>query len=100
MAHHRVRPGTRVRLDHIDPADTGKHTDEAAAHAKLGRDIARLAKLQDVLYAARPPPAPAAHTRPTPPPTAHNATTPHPHHPHPPQRPAPATHHTHDPRHN
>ena len=53
MAHHRVRPGTRVRLDHIDPADTGKHTDEAAAHAKLGRDIAHLAKLQDVLYAER-----------------------------------------------
>src|SRR2546429_5439174 len=53
MAHHRVRPGTRVRLDHIDPADTGKHTDEAAAHAQLGRDIAHLAKLQDVLYAER-----------------------------------------------
>ncbi len=53
MAHHRVRPGTRVRLGRIDPADTGKHTDEAAAHAKLGRDIAHLAKLQDVLYAER-----------------------------------------------
>ena len=53
MAHHRVRPGTRVRLGRIDPADTGKHADEAAARAKLGQDIARLAKLQDVLYAER-----------------------------------------------
>src|SRR5207245_1872901 len=53
MAHHRVRPGTRVRLGRIDPADIGKHTDEAAARAKLGHDIARLAELQDVLYAER-----------------------------------------------
>src|SRR5438309_10899259 len=53
MAHHRVRPGTRVRLGRIDPADTGKHADEAAVRAKLGQDIARLAELQDVLYAER-----------------------------------------------
>ena len=53
MAHHRVRPGTRVRLGRIDPADTGKHTDEAAARAKLARDSARLTQLQDVLYAER-----------------------------------------------
>src|SRR5213594_3884920 len=53
MAHHRVRPGTRVRLGRIDPADTGKHADEAAARAKLGQDVVRLAKLQDVLYAER-----------------------------------------------
>src|SRR2546425_140784 len=53
MAHHRVRPGTRVRLGRIDPADTGKHADEAAVRAKLGQDTARLAKLQDVLYAER-----------------------------------------------
>src|SRR5438128_8046519 len=53
MAHHRVRPGTRIRLGRIDPADTGKHADEAVARAKLGQDIARLAKLQDVLYAER-----------------------------------------------
>src|SRR5207249_9365060 len=48
MAH-----GTRVRLGRIDPADTGKHTDEAAARAKLARDSARLTQLQDVLYAER-----------------------------------------------
>src|SRR2546427_11682776 len=53
MAHHRVRPGTRVRLNSIAPADTGKHADEAAARAKLATDIERLAKLQDVLYAER-----------------------------------------------
>lgn len=53
MAYHRVRPGTRVRLGRIDPADTGKHADEAAARAKLGQDVARLTKLQDVLYAER-----------------------------------------------
>ena len=53
MAYHRVRPGTRVRLGRIDPADTGKHADEAAARAKLGQDVVRLAKLQDVLYAER-----------------------------------------------
>src|SRR6266850_1349567 len=51
MDHYRVRPGARVRLDRFDPADTGKHTDEAAARAKLARDIERLARFQDVLYA-------------------------------------------------
>src|SRR5213594_2451018 len=53
MAHSRVRPGTRVRLDRIDPAATGKHADEDGARAKLARDIEQLAKLQDVLYAER-----------------------------------------------
>ncbi len=53
MPHHRIRPGSRVRLDRIDPCDTGKRTDEAAARTKLARDIERLVKLQDVLYAER-----------------------------------------------
>jgi len=53
MAHYRIRPGARVRLGRIDPADTGKQGDEAAARAKLERDSGRLAKLQDVLYAER-----------------------------------------------
>ena len=48
---YRVRPGRRVRLDRLDPADTGKHADEDAARATLARDIERLARLQDVLYA-------------------------------------------------
>src|ERR1041385_3351078 len=51
MGGHRVRPGTRVRLEDIDPASTGKHRDEESARAKLGRDIERLTQLQDVLYA-------------------------------------------------
>jgi PPK2 family polyphosphate:nucleotide phosphotransferase len=48
---HRLRPGMRVRLDDFDPADTGKHPDETAARAKLERDVARLAQLQDGLFA-------------------------------------------------
>jgi len=53
MKRYRVRPGTRIRLARLDPADTGKHADEATARATLARDIDRLAKLQDVLYADR-----------------------------------------------
>ena len=51
MAIERIRPGARVRLAKIDPADTGSHRDEAAARETLKRDVERLAKLQDVLYA-------------------------------------------------
>jgi PPK2 family polyphosphate:nucleotide phosphotransferase len=51
MDRYRVRPGATLRLDRIDPADTGKHTDEEEARQKLARDIDRLRKLQDVLYA-------------------------------------------------
>jgi PPK2 family polyphosphate:nucleotide phosphotransferase len=53
MALHRIRPGTHVRLDRFDPSDTGQHTDEAEARATLARDIERLRKLQDKLYAER-----------------------------------------------
>ncbi|MFI5397454.1 MAG: polyphosphate kinase 2 family protein [Candidatus Binatia bacterium] len=53
MTGHGVRPGTRVRLSHFDPDSTGKHGNEEVARAKLARDIERLAKLQDVLYAER-----------------------------------------------
>jgi len=53
MARHRIRPGARVRLDKIDPGDTGPHDDEAAARATLARDIERLARLQDRLYAGQ-----------------------------------------------
>src|SRR5438445_12233908 len=53
MGHDRGRPGTRLRLDRSAPAGTGEHAAEGAARAKLGRDIARLAKLQEVLYAER-----------------------------------------------
>jgi PPK2 family polyphosphate:nucleotide phosphotransferase len=53
MDRYRVRPGTHVRLDRFDPAHTGKHADEDAARATLARDIDRLRRLQDVLYASR-----------------------------------------------
>ncbi len=51
MSHYLVRPNTRVRLEAIDPGDTGKHRDEESARATLARDVERLAKMQDVLYA-------------------------------------------------
>ena len=46
-----VEPGSRVRLDAIDPADTGKHHSEDEARATVGEDLARLSKLQYRLYA-------------------------------------------------
>jgi len=48
---HRIEPGSKVSLKCFDPDDTGKHRDENAARAKLERDLERLKKLQDVLYA-------------------------------------------------
>ncbi len=46
-----VAPGSRVRLDAIDPSDTGKHGSEDEAQATIAEDLARLAKLQYRLYA-------------------------------------------------
>jgi PPK2 family polyphosphate:nucleotide phosphotransferase len=51
MSRHLVRPGSRVHLEEMDPDDTGKHHDDDGARAQLARDIERLAKQQDVLYA-------------------------------------------------
>jgi len=51
MAHHRVRPGSHVRLARFDPDDTGGHESEEAAREKLASDIERLVKVQDALYA-------------------------------------------------
>ncbi|MBI3768626.1 MAG: polyphosphate kinase 2 family protein [Deltaproteobacteria bacterium] len=51
MRRHRVRPGTKVDLGDIDPAETGRYEDEDAAREHLGRDVERLAALQEVLYA-------------------------------------------------
>jgi PPK2 family polyphosphate:nucleotide phosphotransferase len=51
MARHRVQPGEHVRLERLDPADTGEHGDEEEARATLTRDLERLTELQDVLYA-------------------------------------------------
>jgi PPK2 family polyphosphate:nucleotide phosphotransferase len=46
-----VPPGKKVRLKDYDPTDTGKFKSKEEATEKLQKDILRLAKLQDVLYA-------------------------------------------------
>jgi PPK2 family polyphosphate:nucleotide phosphotransferase len=46
-----VKPGQKVRLSRFDPADTNGFDDKAAAAGLLQRNIERLAKLQDRLYA-------------------------------------------------
>jgi PPK2 family polyphosphate:nucleotide phosphotransferase len=46
-----VPPGKKVRLKDYDPTDTGKFKSKEEATEKLQKDIIRLAKLQDVLYA-------------------------------------------------
>lgn len=53
MKHDRfiVPPGRKVRLGDYDTAYTGKYKSREEASAKLARDIERLAKYQDVLYA-------------------------------------------------
>jgi PPK2 family polyphosphate:nucleotide phosphotransferase len=48
----RVEPGTRVRLDRIDPAETHGHDKESAA-GQLDDGRARLGDLQDRLWAER-----------------------------------------------
>ncbi|HYY43049.1 MAG TPA: PPK2 family polyphosphate kinase, partial [Pyrinomonadaceae bacterium] len=46
-----VPPGKKVKLKDYDPAHTGKFKSKEEATDKLQKDIVRLAKLQDVLYA-------------------------------------------------
>ena len=46
-----VPPGKKVSLKDYDPAFTGKFKSKEEATEKLQKDILRLAKLQDVLYA-------------------------------------------------
>jgi len=46
-----VEPGTKVRLDELDPAFTGKHENEDEAKAATAADVDRLRKLQYRLYA-------------------------------------------------
>lgn len=49
----RVPPGKRVNLNELDPGFTHGFKDKADAQEKLEADIAKLAKLQDVLFADR-----------------------------------------------
>ena len=48
---HLVEPGTKVRLADIDPDHTGDFKDKAAAEEKLLRDVEKLPRLQEHLYA-------------------------------------------------
>ena len=51
MSDYRLRPDRHVRLADFDPDETGKHLDEATARGKLAKDLEKLRRLQDVLYA-------------------------------------------------
>jgi PPK2 family polyphosphate:nucleotide phosphotransferase len=46
-----VEPRSKVRLDELDPASTGKHANESEAKAEIANDLERLRKLQYRLYA-------------------------------------------------
>ena len=46
-----VEPGSKVRLDDIDPSFTGKHTSADEARDAIAKDCERLAQLQYRLYA-------------------------------------------------
>ena len=48
-----VEPGSRVKLETIDPAFHGKHADKAGAEADLAREVSRLTALQYRLYAEK-----------------------------------------------
>jgi PPK2 family polyphosphate:nucleotide phosphotransferase len=46
-----VEPGEKVRLDKIDPSYTGKHESHEKAMPKIQENVARMDKLQYLLYA-------------------------------------------------
>ncbi|MGD0958417.1 MAG: polyphosphate kinase 2 family protein [Methylomonas sp.] len=46
-----IKPGEKVQLDKIDPAFTGKHESHDAALPKIRENVARMDKLQYLLYA-------------------------------------------------
>jgi PPK2 family polyphosphate:nucleotide phosphotransferase len=46
-----VKPGTKVSLKEIDPADTGSYKSAADAEAPLCKQLDELIKLQNLLYA-------------------------------------------------
>ncbi len=49
--HFIVPQGKKIRLKDYDPAFTGKFKDKEEVAAKLQKDVLRLAKYQDILYA-------------------------------------------------
>ena len=46
-----VKPGAKIKLKDFDPSYTGKFNSPDEAAAKLEKDVARLRKYQDILYA-------------------------------------------------
>lgn len=48
-----VKPGTKVKLDAIDPGYTGRHTSEEKAHADMEKYRAKLTQQQSLLYAEK-----------------------------------------------
>jgi PPK2 family polyphosphate:nucleotide phosphotransferase len=46
-----VEPGAKVRLSKIDPSDTGKYESHEQAAPEIDKHLARMAKLQYLLYA-------------------------------------------------
>src|SRR5262249_58921113 len=51
MKRYRVKPGAKVSLRDYDPDDTGDYKDRAQAEQDLAGDLARMADLQERLYA-------------------------------------------------
>ncbi len=49
--HFLVKPGAKIKLKDFDPSYTGKFNSPDEAAAKLEKDVARLRKYQDILYA-------------------------------------------------
>ncbi|MBN1219929.1 MAG: polyphosphate kinase 2 family protein [Anaerolineae bacterium] len=47
----KVKPGQKVKLEDIDPDDTGKYENKDEANGILARNIKQIAELQNVLYA-------------------------------------------------
>jgi polyphosphate kinase 2 (PPK2 family) len=54
MSHGRrfiVEPGSRVRLAKIDPSCSGKHESHKTATPEITKEVARMDRLQYLLYA-------------------------------------------------
>jgi PPK2 family polyphosphate:nucleotide phosphotransferase len=49
--HFLVKPGKKINLEDFDPSYTGKFNSREEVGAKLEKDVARLRRYQDILYA-------------------------------------------------
>lgn len=51
MSHrHRIEDGSKFKLSHVDPDDTGKFDSKDEAEAELKKDLQKLAALQETLF--------------------------------------------------